>query len=130
MILLCLVRSWSRSSWKRQNTEGRELTRDSQHGKLQLANLVAFYNGVTASGDTGSATASVCLDFCRAFGMIPHNILLCKLERYGLHGFTGTWLRKWLDGGALKSYGKWLNVQVENGNQWCPSRAHNGINTI
>jgi len=73
-----------------RHMEDRQMIRDSQHGFIRgkscLTHLVAFYAGVTRSVDKGRAMDVNCLDFCEAFDMVLHNILLSELEKYRFGG--------------------------------------------
>ncbi|PKU41338.1 rna-directed dna polymerase from mobile element jockey-like [Limosa lapponica baueri] len=69
-----------------RHTEYREVIQDSQHGftkgKSCLTNLEAFCDGLPKSPDKGRATDVVCLAICKAFDMVPYNILLSKFKKW------------------------------------------------
>ncbi|KAK4823250.1 hypothetical protein QYF61_000217 [Mycteria americana] len=56
------------------------IIRQSQHGctkgKSCLTNLVSFYDKVTRLMDEGKVVEVVCLDFRKAFDIVPQSILL------------------------------------------------------
>ena len=47
-------------------------------------------------------TISVFLDLSKAFDSLQHDIILQKMERYGLHGVTLSWFRSYLENRKLR----------------------------
>ncbi|CAM5177782.1 unnamed protein product [Eretmochelys imbricata] len=81
-----------------KHLEERKVIRKSQHGFIKgKTNLIAFYNEITGSVDTGKAVNMKYLDFSKAFDTVSHGILASKLKKYGLDEWTRRWIESWLD---------------------------------
>jgi len=78
--------------------------RPSQHGFMKgrscLTNLISFHDQVTCLAGEGNEVDVVCLDFSKAFDIVPHSILLEKLAAHSLDGCTLCWIKNWLNGRA------------------------------
>ena len=72
--------------------ENKEVIGGNQRGfaksKPCLTNVLAVYDGVTASVRKGRATDIIHRDLCEAFDTVPHNTLFSKLEKNGFDEWT------------------------------------------
>ena len=85
---------------------------------------MAVYDGVTAPMNKRRATDVIYLDFSKVFDMVPHNILLSKLERYGFDEWTVQWTKNWLHNLVQRvvvncSISGWRLVASGGPRHWC-----------
>jgi len=71
-------------------------------GRSCLANLMAFYDGMTGWVGEGRAVDVVYLDLSKASDTVSHHILLGKLRRCGLEERSVRWVENWLKGRAQR----------------------------
>ena len=77
-----------------------KLINTSQHGFLKakscLTNILCFLEEITKWVDDGSPVDVVYLDFQKAFGKVPHQRLLFKLNAHCIGNDVINWMEKWL----------------------------------
>ncbi|KAJ7415561.1 rna-directed dna polymerase from mobile element jockey-like [Willisornis vidua] len=69
---------------------------------------------MTALFDKRRGNGVICLNLCKAFDTVQHDILVSKLQRHGFDGWTTWWIRNVLDDYTSKNCGEWLHVQAES----------------
>ena len=75
--------------------------RSNQHGffprRSTLTNLLCFLDNITSNLDEGVVTDIVYLDIAKAFDTIPHDKLLCCLNRFGITEQLFRWVKYFFD---------------------------------
>lgn len=72
----------------------------------------AFYDGMIPSVSKGRAIDVIYLGCCELFDMVPQNILLSKLDRDGLDGWTVKWeFIGWSHPGDGDQWFRWTSVR-------------------
>ena len=73
---------------------------DRQHGFRRKhsteSQLILTTHDLANSLNNKSQTDMIIMDFSKAFDTVPHNQLLNKLNRYGIHNNTHTWISTFL----------------------------------
>ena len=58
--------------------------------------ILDFVDKITKVIDQGTYTVGIFLDLSKAFDTINHNILVSKLEHYGIRGVAKKWVENYL----------------------------------
>ena len=55
-----------------------------KRGKFTITNLLELSNDLTKERGNGNSVDIICIDFVKAFDIVPQNQLIYKLSRYGI----------------------------------------------
>ena len=67
-----------------------------QKGKSTHLALILLVDKITEALDRGECVIGIFLDFSKAFNTVDHNILMMKLEKYGIKGIALQWFCDYL----------------------------------
>jgi hypothetical protein len=90
-----------------------------QHGFLKnrstITQLLEVYHYILDSVAGGTEVDTIYLDLTKAFDTVPHNLMLMKLENYGVNGSLLAWFTSYLSGRQQRVvvdgfYSDWLPV--------------------
>ena len=74
---------------------------NAQHGFRRIrstkSNMLEFWDTITEYADQSIPDTVIYTDLRKAFDSVPHDLLLQKLEAYGIKGRNLEWLRSYLD---------------------------------
>ncbi len=59
--------------------------------------LMVTTHDILQALDSGKQVDATILDFSKAFNVVPHHRLMCKLEHYGIHGQARKWIHAFLN---------------------------------
>ena len=65
-------------------------------GKSCIPNLLLFTDSLTQARESGLITDPIFSDFAKAFDKVPHQLLIHKLQKYGITGITLKWIDPFL----------------------------------
>ena len=88
-----------------------------QKGKSSHMALITVIHKITEALDQGELVIGIFLDFSKAFGTVDHDILLQKLELYGVENIALKWFDSYLSNRLL--YVTYNNVKSDKENVKC-----------
>ena len=79
-----------------------DIMHTSQHGfcrgRSTSSNMLKFWNEVTDIVDKSGSVSIVYTDLRKAFDSVPHDLLIYKIQKYGIKGKNLKWIEDYLDG--------------------------------
>ena len=84
--------------------------------------LISLTEDIRKNLDNGNLGCGIFVDLQKAFDTVEHDILLAKLEHYGIRGMTNNWFKSYL---FNRKQFVLINGHISNQNFskiWCPSR--------
>ena len=70
--------------------------------------LISITEAIRIALDTGKFACGIFVDLQKAFDTVDHNILLRKLDHYGIRGLSNSWFKSYLSNRKQFVSNTWL----------------------